>query len=243
MCTVSFIPLKEKVFITSNRDEKAWRLPAQAPKQKYLSNCEMIFPTDSDAGGSWISLCENGNAGVLLNGAYSKHERKENYRKSRGLIFLEIMDNKRPLHHFVKKPLEGIEAFTLIIWQEKSLYECRHDADGKKYVKNLPAYRPYIWSSATLYDEEVRKRREQWFLKWLNNHPTPSQQDILNFHRFAGDGDKKNDLFMNRDGKVFTVSITSIRLDGKKSAMYYTDLIKPKSVEHHLHFSHSLIAA
>ena len=33
---------------------------------------------------------------------------------------------------------------------------------------------------------------------------------FFNFHRFTGDGDRHNDLMMNRDGKVGTVSITFI---------------------------------
>lgn len=232
MCTVSFIPVKDKIFITSNRDEKSWRKPAQAPKQYALQNGAMIFPKDGDAGGSWISLCENGNAGVLLNGAFTTHERQSHYIKSRGLVFLEIMDNRRPLHYFVKTVFAGIEPFTMIIWQENSLYECRLDATEKKHVRNLPAYRPYIWSSTTLYDEDVRKRREQWFAKWLNNHPVPTQEDILNFHLFAGDGDAANDLFMNRDGKVFTVSITSVLLAPNGSHMHYTDLLHNFTVDH-----------
>jgi hypothetical protein len=61
---------------------------------------------------------------------------------------------------------------------------------------------PYLWSSTTLYDGFVIKKREQWFASFLSDHPTPTQQDILNFHRFTGDGNKQNDLLMTRDGII-----------------------------------------
>lgn len=243
MCTVSFIPVNDKVFITSNRDEKHWRLPAQPPMNYEFNNCEMIFPRDGDAGGTWISLCNNGNAGVLLNGAFTRHERKESYAKSRGLVFLEIMDHTRPLHTFLKTSLVGIEPFTLILWQQNNLYECRWDADEMKHCIPLKNYRPYIWSSSTLYNDEVRKKRELWFAKWLNQHPTPAKEEILEFHHFAGDGDQKNDLFMNREGKVFTVSITNIELDAEYGVMNYTDVVSKQKSEAEFIFSNHLIAA
>ena len=203
----------------------------------------MIFPKDGNAGGTWISLCNNGNAGVLLNGAFTKHERRENYTRSRGLIFLDIMDNVRPLHAFLKTSLAGIEPFTLVLWQQNNLYECRWDANDRKHCLPLKNYRPYIWSSSTLYDDEIRKRRELWFVKWLNQHPVPTREEIFEFHHFAGDGDKKNDLFMNRDGKVFTVSITNIELDAQRGIMSYTDVISEEQSAAESVFSNRLIAA
>jgi hypothetical protein len=94
----------------------------------------------------------------------------------------------------------------------------------KNIVNNWKITDPHIWSSATLYDEEVVKKREYWFLKWLNKNPNPIQQDILHFHQFAGDGDKHNDLRVNRDGKLFTVSVTGIELNAEKGTMRYLDL-------------------
>lgn len=231
------------MFLTSNRDEKHWRRPAQAPGMHAHGEHEMIYPTDGDAGGSWIALCANGNAGVLLNGAFEKHERKDRYKKSRGLVFLDVLAAKRPLHHFLKTALQDIEPFTLLLWQENNLYECRLDGKGKKYCIALKTYRPYIWSSVTLYDEAVRKKREQWFLKWLNNHPVPGRKDILDFHRFAGDGDEQNSLLMNREGRVFTVSITSLEITGQKGLVHYTDVLTRETARQQFHHAEDLTLA
>lgn len=241
MCTVSFLPVRDKMYLTSNRDEKAWRKPAQTPEVYSLRNCDMVFPKDGDSGGTWITLCSNGNAGVLLNGAFEAHRRRESYRRSRGLVFLEIMDSRRPLNAFLKQSLQGIEPFTLVLWQDGNLYECRWDESEKRYVRALKNYRPHIWSSATLYDKEVRQRREQWFLQWLNEHPLPTRREILRFHHFGGNGDRQNDLRMNRDGKVFTVSITGMEITGEKGSLFYTDVQTHETTYCELQFSDNLM--
>ncbi len=223
MCTVTFIPVKDKFFITSNRDEKARRKQAIPPKRYKHGDITLIYPKDADAGGSWIAMRNDGDAAVLLNGAFIKHIPMPPYKRSRGNIFLEVIAGNMPVRKFLRIDLFNIEPFTLILFEDNNLYECRWDGN-KKYCKQLENYRPHIWSSATLYDEEVVKKREYWFLKWLNKNPNPTQQDILHFHQFAGDGDKHNDLRVNRDGKLFTVSVTGIKLNAEKGTMRYLDL-------------------
>lgn len=225
MCTVSFIPGKDGIYLTSNRDEKQERKPAIMPALHLFRNCEMIFPKDGDAGGTWITLCSNGNAGVLLNGAFTNHTQKDHYRKSRGLMFLEIMDSQNPVRNFQQLILEGIEPFTLIIWQDHYLYECRWDEQGKKYCCPLSVHKPYIWSSSTLYNAASRIKRQTWFQEWLIKCFSPQQEQIINFHKFGGEGNVENDLVMNRNGKVFTVSITSISVNRYQGSITYTDVL------------------
>jgi len=223
MCTVSFIPVKDKFFLTSNRDEKVLRKAAFAPAIYWENGSGLLYPKDADAGGSWISLNQNGNAAVLLNGAFTKHIPQPPYRKSRGIIFLDIIGAARPCFAFTKISLHNIEPFTIILFEDNCLYECRWDGQQKHCIQ-LKNYRPYIWSSATLYEPEVVAKREFWFTQWLNKNPNPKQEDILQFHQFTGDGDINNDLMMNRDGKMLTVSVTGIELDKYVGKMRYTDL-------------------
>jgi hypothetical protein len=237
MCTVSFIPGKDGIYLTSNRDEKQERKPALMPALHLFRNCEMIFPKDDDVGGTWITLCGNGNAGVLLNGAFTNHTKKDRYRKSRGLIFLEIMDDQNPVRNFQRHFLDGIEPFTLIIWQNHHLYECRWDEQGKKYCCSLPVHLPYIWSSSTLYNEDTRLKRQTWFQEWLNKYTLPRKDQIINFHRFGGEGNIENDLVMNRNGKVFTVSITSITVNRYQGSITYTDVVNGHESSSELFFN------
>lgn len=223
MCTVTFIPVKEKYFITSNRDEKNSRKQAIPPEIYIENGSRIICPRDADAGGTWIAVNENGNAAVLLNGGFERHKPAPPYRKSRGIIFMEILSAELPVRCFSQLDLKDIEPFTMIIF-EQCLYECRWTGSSR-HCRQLKKQQPYIWSSSTLYDETVVKKREQWFSGFLVNHPQPGISDILDFHRFTGDGDDCNDLKMNRDGILSTVSITSIALEYRHCSVKYLDLV------------------
>ncbi|MEO7532908.1 MAG: hypothetical protein ABIU30_03670, partial [Ferruginibacter sp.] len=127
---------------------------------------------------------------------------------------------------FAKINLYNIEPFTLVLFENNLLYEFRWDG-AEKYSKQLATYLPHIWSSATLYDGFVVKKREQWFKDFLITHPQPLQKEVIKFHCFGGDGDTNNDLMMRREGHT-TVSITSIELNNKNSEMVYLDLKERK---------------
>jgi uncharacterized protein with NRDE domain len=223
MCTVTFIPVAGKIFLTSNRDEKTVRQRALPPRFYVHNNIQLIYPKDGEAGGTWIALNENGHAGVLLNGAFTKHRPSPPYRKSRGIVFVDIIKTNAPLNQFLYAQLSGIEPFTIIILEQNNLFECRWTGD-KKFYRQLNQDEPHIWSSATLYDNPTVKKRERWFMQWLAKESAPGFENILQFHRFAGDGDKHTDLLMNRGGTMHTVSITSIETDFKIGKMRYLDL-------------------
>jgi Transport and Golgi organisation 2 len=233
MCTVTFIREKEHFFITSNRDEKTDRGRALPPAIYKVATADLLFPKDADAGGTWIALKDAATAAVLLNGGFVSHEPAPPYRRSRGLVLLDILAAADPAVCFTEIDLDRIEPFTLILLQQFNLFECRWDGH-KKYKRLLDAQQNYIWSSATLYDESTQQRRINWFTKWQQAYPHPSREDILHFHRFAGDGDLQNDVQMNRAGQLLTVSVTAMHLTGEGASMHYHDL-KDGSV-----FSHQM---
>jgi len=223
MCTVTYIPGKEGIFLTSNRDEKSWRKDAIPPTVYQFDSGKILFPKDADAGGTWIAIHENGNSIVFLNGGFVFHQSAPPYRKSRGLILLDLIEGATPYNSFLAVKLNDIEPFTAIIWDDQQLFECRWDG-SQKYCKQYDESQPHIWSSVTLYDEEVIQKREDWFQNFLNSKAIITQPDILHFHQFTGDGDAHNDLMMNRDGKVFTVSVSSICIKNDKASFVYLDL-------------------
>jgi hypothetical protein len=241
MCTVTFIPSKEHIILTSNRDEKHWRSPAQPPAMHAFETGSILFPKDGDAGGTWFAVHENGNALVFLNGGFVRHEPAPPYRRSRGLVLLDLLDAVSPFDAFLDIDLHNIEPFTAIIWDDEQLFECRWDGKEKHDTK-LDSSQPHIWSSATLYDDEVVARRKQWFDNWLQKHAAPGQEDILHFHQFTGDGDAHNDLLMNRDGKVFTVSVSSAALDRSKAVVRYIDIRNDINTTEEIAFVNTSIA-
>lgn len=233
MCTVTFIPTGDKIYLTSNRDEKHWRSPALAPGTYAFPSGKIMFPKDGDAGGTWIAAHENGNAIIFLNGGLVKHTPEPPYRKSRGLILLDLIEASTPYNSFLAINLNNIEPLTAIIWDDYHLFECRWDGE-RKHTKQLDSLAPHIWSSVTLYDEEVISKRNKWFEMWLKKQPYPTLHDILHFHQFTGDGDQHNDLLMNRDGQVFTVSVTSMVVTENEVTMHYVDVQNKKTFTHEL---------
>lgn len=223
MCTVTYIPTSKGAYLTSNRDESTQRGHALLPDQYVRNGIRLIYPQDRDATGSWIAMKENGDAAVLLNGAFIRHERKTDYCKSRGLIFLEIMANNNPYEVFSAINLDAIEPFTLVLVSGKQLFECRWDG-YKKHQSLLNASRPHIWSSVTLYDNEAAKQRKRWFFSWFSSTSPLSTKKIMEFHRHAGKGDFHNGMVINRANKMRTVSITSVAVNTSRPAMNYCDL-------------------
>lgn len=219
MCTVSFIPGRQQIILTSNRDEKSLR-PRAIPPAQYGS---LMYPKDSAKGGTWAVVHANGNTCILLNGGFVKHEPQPHHTKSRGLVLLEIMDASEPLKAFVDADLLNTEPFTLIMLQQNQLVECRWDGE-RKHCAYPDMEQPHIWSSATLYDAIVSEKRKQWFYEWLEKNPNPSPDEVFQFHLFGGNGDTYNDFRMNRDGKILTVSVTQIVHTKEHAFIKYHDL-------------------
>lgn len=240
MCTVTYIPVGESVFITSNRDEHGRRAPALYPEVYAGSTGRLLYPKDGQAGGSWFAVHGRGHVLVLLNGGFTRHIPQPPYRRSRGLVLLELTDSPGPLHSFQFMVLDGIEPFTLILVEEGKLYECRWDGKEKHLLQPAPD-QPYIWSSATLYEPGVSQKRGQWFEQWLLANPRPDQDDILRFHQFTGDGDSRNDLLMNRDGLLLTVSITAVRYSREGASMRYLDMAGRQEVGKTLLFTKPIL--
>jgi uncharacterized protein with NRDE domain len=209
MCTVTYVsPAPGQFILTSNRDEApargATRLVVEEKNGKQL-----IFPQDPTAGGTWIAAASNQRLACLLNGAFEVHDRQTPYRLSRGIMVLDSFSYPSASAFLKQYPFEGIEPFTLILYDHGALWELRWDGQ-EQFVRALDPQGTHIWSSATLYPADVRFRREQWFAQWLEKRPPLTIHSLLQFHQNAGDGDTWNDVVMNRAEVVRTVSITSI---------------------------------
>lgn len=227
MCTVSFFYKGGEDFIlTSNIDEAVSR--KTLPPAKYdVDGVQMIFPKDELAGGTWIGSSEKDRLICLLNGAYEKHVRKPSYRKSRGLVVKELLASDDIVNQLKNYDLTSIEPFTLIVvdWNNGlSLHELVWD-EKERVVTKLPL-EPKIWSSSTLYTNQMKAVRREWFERVFNGNE--SQDAILDFHENYGVGDKDIDLQIDR-GALKTVSITSVKKDKDVVSFSYKDLIASKS--------------
>ncbi len=223
MCTVSFVSSNNKVIITSNRDEQVIR-PAIEPKSYLINGKNIIFPKDPKAGGTWYAIDENANVLVLLNGASEKHVWNPPYRRSRGLIVLDIISSHSPIDAWTQIDLDNIEPFTLVLYQDQQLYQLRWDGSEKE-KQTLDSSQNHVWSSSTLYPKEIREKRAQWFTTFLDTKPEVTETEMLHFHRYTEEGNQQNGLVINRNDTMKTLSITQTVIEKNKVVLHYSDLI------------------
>jgi uncharacterized protein with NRDE domain len=226
MCTVTFLPLPGSGFIlTSNRDEQLHRLPALPPQWHQAGAAALVFPKDTQAGGTWIA--SSGKTTVcLLNGAFDWHMSRPPYRKSRGLMVLDFFNYPSVQEFVTSYAFDNMEPFTLLVVNHShapDLTEIRWTESGRLHVTAKDTAHPHIWSSATLYTSAVQEQRRQWFSEWLAQHPDYQPTDIRAFHQHANAQDPTNSVLMRRSG-VATVSITSVVHTSRQTSFWYKDL-------------------
>lgn len=227
MCTVSFVKVDNKVIITSNRDEKVIRPSAVRPKNYIVNGKNVIYPKDPKAGGTWYAVDDKGTILVLLNGANEKHIPKPAYRKSRGLIVLDIISDVSPKDFWNKIDLENIEPFTLVLFQNKVLFQLRWNGLEKESMV-LNSDEKHIWSSATLYPDVIRKERSNLFYSFLDKKEAISENEMYHFHRYTDKDNHQNGLVINRNNELKTLSITQAISEQNKVAILHYDLISQK---------------
>ncbi|MBX7142055.1 MAG: NRDE family protein [Chitinophagales bacterium] len=227
MCTVSYVPItKNKFLLTSNRDETVARGLASAPQVLRRKDYSIACPVDPLASGTWIAASSNGDVLCLLNGAFKRHQRELPYRMSRGQVVMDYFDSGDPKQFSKRYDLHGVEPFTLVIVQSKKsplLFELRWDGK-KKHFKELAPDAFHLWSSVTLYDEEVSGKKKAAFGAMLNNQKKLTPEVLIAIHR--------NFIYEDwvfppeRVEVVSTLSITSIRQESRQLEMFYRDLVR-----------------
>lgn len=241
MCTVSFIPLANRVLLASNRDEHHSRSKAIRPEMQQIGQDKtLLFPKDPDQGGTWIGVNNHGAAVVLLNGGFIKHIDSPLFTQSRGKIVLEVLGSEFPMEQLRSANLSSVAPFTLIYFTGNLLIESRWDGQ-QLHQFHLDPEKPHIWSSVTLYDISIRNERIGWFTEWLAQNPSPNLDMVLDFHRFGGNGDSTNDLVMNRNNAIYTVSITGIDWHPEGATMVYRDLLTQERYSNHIPFSNNAV--
>lgn len=223
MCTVTFVPLNEGFCITSNRDESVNRERAIPPTKYLLNNKEIYFPKDKKAGGTWITH-DNKSCIVLLNGAVEKHIHKQSYRKSRGLIVLDLISSENPIKEWKTINLNEIEPFTIVLFSENKLFQLQWNENEKSTIE-LDVTQNHIWSSSTLYDKKIRKERSKWFKDFIKLKNNNDSKKLLNFHQFTENNNKNFGLQINRNDLLKTVSITQCLISDNDFSLKYIDLL------------------
>ena len=226
MCTVSFVNSNGKIIITSNRDEQVAR-PAVEPRNYLVNQKNLFFPKDPKAGGTWYVVDDSTNVLVLLNGAEEKHQSNSPYRRSRGLIVLDLFSSESAINAWETIDLDNVEPFTLVLFQDKQLYQLRWNGTKKSKVE-LNTKENHIWSSSTLYSKEIREQRSQWFSTFLDTTPEVTFEEMFRFHRYTEADNSQHGLIINRNDKLKTLSITQSVIEQNRITVMHHDLIEEK---------------
>jgi hypothetical protein len=229
MCTVSFVATNSGFVITSNRDETALR-SADFPREYIVNNHKIFYPKDPLAGGTWYAVNQNGTVAVLLNGAADKHEHCPPYNRSRGLVVLEILAAANPFLQWQSIDLNNVEPFTIVLFQQKKLYQLRWNGIDKS-TENLAIDKNHIWSSSTLYNSEIRRKRASWFFDFVAGKNKISSEDLLNFHENTHSENSENGLVINRNNVLKTLSITQSIVSENQITLRHKDLLDNKTSE------------
>tara|TARA_R110002012_G_scaffold62168_6_gene163457 strand:+ start:99078 stop:99716 length:639 start_codon:yes stop_codon:yes gene_type:complete len=201
---------------------------ALEPKEEAIGSAKVLFPMDPKAGGSWFALNDNGSVAVLLNGGFVNHAPTGNYARSRGLVLLDVIASQQPYELLQAMELRRIEPFTLVLFNGK-LLEFRWDGH-QKYYRPLDASKNHIWSSATLYKDEVIKQRRNLFQKFIDRNSKITPKDVVDFHSNNHD-DFENGFIIDRDSGLKTFSVTQAVLDDEEIVMRHLDLLNDKFFE------------
>ncbi len=224
MCTVSFVGFNNHRYMTSNRDEQTTRPVAKSPEIIKEGKRKIIFPRDPKAGGTWFIADDSGKVAVLLNGAETKHIPLSKYRKSRGLILMEIMKAENSFSTFETINLNEIEPFTIILFENKKLHQLRWNYHSKSMLQ-LDELSSYIWSSSTLYDQEVIEKREKLFNNFLKNQLEMNEMAIIDFHKSPRIDSLEEGFLINREEKYKTFSITQAKISDLSLEFTHIDLL------------------
>ncbi|HRH03810.1 MAG TPA: NRDE family protein [Bacteroidia bacterium] len=228
MCTVTYYKSENKTIVTSNRDEHISRPAALFPALHSYQNKAVYFPQDPLAQGTWFAVDTLGRTFVLLNGADKKHQHQPPYKRSRGLILLDLLSAEVLAEAWEQINLNKIEPFTLITIAGDELLQLRWDEKEKSLIQ-LDTAIPRIWSSATLYEEIAIENRKIWFKEFLESTPeTIDSQGLLNFHTGTQIKDKVNGLIINRNQQLLTKNITQCVIEQDRFTLTHMDLLQNK---------------
>ncbi len=221
MCCLTIYKTKDdKLVVTHNRDEqKSRQISANKVMPEIIDGRNVWMPKDAQSNGTWIAT-DGQMVGALLNGFKKNHIKKEVYKASRGSI-IPCLFNMKSTEQFIENyNPEGYEPFTLIII-DKNMGMVEYGWDEQEiYIKNLDTDQSHIYSSATLYDEEVKNYRAQLFFNWLKNDC--SENDIWYLHALNGN-DHRHFLNVNYNNEICTVAMSQIVL-GNHSVFNYHSL-------------------
>lgn len=224
MCTASIIPVRGGFRLAVNRDELRARAPALRPTVVDLEGGgRAAWPTDADAGGTWIAVNDAGVALTLLNGNPRPMPPMppEDRLTSRGLIIPGLiastssrgaMQRLRAIEvaHFAPFRLVAVDGDEVCdaVWDRRRLR-----------VLSMPLV-PRCFVSSGLGDDRARPRLGLFDECVARSGALPAAQDAFHSHRWH---DRPEISVMMERPEARTVSVTIVTRSADGVRMHYRD--------------------
>lgn len=208
MCTVTVIPTPRGPRLVHSRDEQRDRAAAVPPAWRDLrSGRRAVWPTDPDAGGTWIAARDDGAVLGILNYNIPPNGRPDPVH-SRGAVIpalIDAPDAARAMERLADRDLVATAPFRLVaVDPDGAALLAAWDGLSLAPVEVLRP--PFCLASSGLGDERVRPRLPL-FDAMVAPDPTPKTQDAYHRHRWD-DRPEISVLMSRRDAR--TVSITTV---------------------------------
>lgn len=174
---------------------------------------------DTVSEGTWLAT--NGfMTAAILNGYKTNHVKKPSYKASRGTIIPSLFKYSSLELFYEKFEPDGFEPFTLIVFHSPDLVMIGWDGE-KLETTNLGLDKSLIFSSVTLYNEEVSNKRKQLYHNFIN--PKTTAENIWELHLLNGDN-HFDFLNVKVNDEIQTVSTCQIVISNKLSYKYQQHL-------------------
>lgn len=172
MCIVSFYKENDQVLLTHNRDESIYRTASTSIEEREWEGKKYHSPVDKHKNGTWIFYSEQYLACILNGGKIKPQVIKPTYRRSRGLILLDILRYEKVEDFIQNEDLSGIAAFTILVHDRKNEKTFLLFWDEIQLeINDLSAQSFVFRCSTTLYSFEKMSELEKKFPKFSISSP------------------------------------------------------------------------
>jgi hypothetical protein len=175
-----------------------------------LERNRAIWPTDSEAGGTWVGASESGLSLALLNVNLGKHEPPSSGVRTRGELIPRLIEESSVADvatELRKMPLDRYRPFRLVAMGREGVIDARWDR--RLLVETARRLEPACFVSSGLGDHFVEPRLMLFESMVRGVFPSTSVQDA--YHRHVWPGHEHVSVMMSREN-ARTTSVTTIEM-------------------------------